>query len=286
MGAKTGWLPLLLALAASTAAAQQAPRGPNTSDMYCSGIVTSEAVPYDTYLISGEQSNYKVTFTQGDLVYINKGSSKGAKVGDEFLAMRAVKDPLRHNKWFSWQPKLLRAMGRRYLDLGRLRVVTVLPKVSIAEVVFSCDYMQRGDIVLAFAERPAPPFREIAAFDRFAPASGQPTAMVVTTKDFGQTAGTNSIVYVNLGSAQGLKVGDYFRVFRYQGTRIESAYQTPGMAYKLYGFGSTPLRYKWDDLPREILGEGIVLRVSPNASTVLITVNLREIYTGDYAEIE
>ncbi len=123
-------------------------------------------------------------------------------------------------------------------------------------------------------------------FDRFAPVNGKPLAMVVTTKNFGQLAGTNTIVYVNLGGAQGVKVGDYFRIFRYQGTHNETIFQTYGMAYKLYGFGSAPQRYKWDNLPREILGEGIVLRISPNSSTVMITLSQRDIYVGDYVELE
>jgi len=285
MRVKIGCLGLLIVLAAGAAAAQQAPRVPNTSDIYCSGMVSTESVPYDTYLISGEQSNYKIIFSQGDLVYINKGSGQGAKVGDEFQVMRPVKDPV-SIKWFSQQPGLLRAMGTTYKDMGRMRVVSVQPNVSTAEVVFACDYMQRGDIVRPFAESPAPPFKESAQFDRFAPVSGKPLAMVVTTKNFGQQAGTNAVVYVNLGSGQGVKVGDYFRVFRYQGTHNETAFQVYGTAYKVYGFGSAPQRYNWDGLPREILGEGIVLRVSPNASTVMITLSLREIYVGDYVEIE
>ncbi len=285
MRAKIGYLGLVIVLAAGVAAAQQAPRTPNTTDIYCSGIVTNENVPYDTYLISGEQSNYKIVFSQGDLVYVNKGSDQSVKVGDEFLVSRPMKDPLLV-KWFSWQPGLLRAMGRTYADMGRLRVVNVQPKVSIAEVVFACDYMQRGDVVRPFAERPVPPFKDSAKFDRFAPVSGKSTAMVVTTKNFGQEAGTNSVVYINLGSGQGVKVGDYFRIFRYQGVNHETAFQVYGTAYKIYGFGSAPARYKWDDLPREILGEGIVVRVAPNASTVLITFSLREIYVGDYVELE
>jgi hypothetical protein len=35
-----------------------------------------------------------------------------------------------------------------------------------------------------------------------------------------------------------------------------------------------------------VLGEGIVLNVSQNASTVLITTTRREIYAGDYVELE
>jgi hypothetical protein len=39
-------------------------------------------------------------------------------------------------------------------------------------------------------------------------------------------------------------------------------------------------------LPREIVGEGIVLNVSQNSATVLITVTRNEIFAGDYAELE
>jgi hypothetical protein len=284
MRARTGLLILSLALAVGSAAAQQTPAVADMSSVYCSGIVTNQAVPSETYLISGEQSASQITFGQGDLVYINKGASQGVKVGDEFFVVRPVKETL-ETPWFNWQTQLMRAMGTAYADLGRLRVVHVGAKTSTALIVFSCDYMQRGDLVQPAAERPAPPIKSSANFDRFAPA-GKSTGMLVTTMGFGQTAGVNSIIYVNLGSSQGVKVGDYFRVFRYQGTRAETAPTSIGYAYKIYGFGSTPVAYKWDDLPREILGEGVVLRVAPNSSTVLITLSLREMYVGDYAEIQ
>ena len=98
--------------------------------------------------------------------------------------------------------------------------------------------------------------------------------------------GTGRIVYVNLGSAQGVRVGDYFRVFRYQGTHIETAYQVQDMAYKAFGYGSTPVAYEWNNLPRQVLGEGIVLRTGPNSSTVLLTTAREQIYVGDYVEVE
>ncbi len=93
-------------------------------------------------------------------------------------------------------------------------------------------------------------------------------------------------MYVNLGSAQGVQVGDYFRVFRYQGENAEAAYQVSNTAYKVYGFGSAPIAYQWDNLPRQVMGEGIVLRTGPNASTVLLTTSREEIFAGDYVELE
>ena len=57
-------------------------------------------------------------------------------------------------------------------------------------------------------------------------------AMVISGKQFAND-GTNDIIYVNLGNAQGVKVGDYFRIFRYQGTEHETAYLTPRFAFEL-----------------------------------------------------
>jgi hypothetical protein len=189
-------------------------------------------------------------------------------------------------EWFKWQTMLLRAMGRPYIDVGRLRVISVQPNASIAEITSSCALMQRGDIVQPFSARPAPPYKPTTTFDRFATPNDKAQAMVVTTSTFGQVAGSGSVVYVNLGSAQGVKVGDYFRIFRYAGEGNEMVYQTRGAAHRMDGFGATPVSYPVSDLPREVLGEGIVVRVAPNASTVLVARSQREIYAGNYVELE
>jgi hypothetical protein len=255
------------------------------STVYCSGFVTDQKVPDATRLISGEQSNVKIVFSRGDYVYINRGQEKGVRVGDRYSVVRPESDPLEVN-WFKWQAKLLKAMGTHYLDAGQLRVVEVQPKVSIAQVTLSCDYMERGDIVLPFQERPEPAFKEPGPFDHFAPVSGKPVAMVVQAREFTQSAGAGITVYVNLGTEKGVKVGDYFRVFRYEGTLAETAPQTKDYQDRMYGFGSSPGRYSWNDLPREVLGEGVVLNVSRNASTVLLTFSSSTIYAGDYVELE
>lgn len=266
---------------------------PDYSMMNCSGFVTDQKMPGEIQVISGEQSNYKITFTRGDYVFINRGQDKGVRVGDRFSVvrpdqnitnvpwMRSTDEP-----WFKWQESLMRKMGTHYMDAGQIRVVNVQPKVSVAQVSFSCDYMQRGDIVVPYQDRPAPPFKDDANFDHFAPVSGKPVGMVVSGKDASDVYGKNNAVYVNLGSNQGVKVGDYFRIFRYQGSRSETVPQTRDYQYTVYGFGSAPARYQWNDLPREILGEGIVFLVNHNSSTVMITFSSAQIYAGDYVEIE
>lgn len=286
-------LPLLMAASAcvaqdvqpANARLPEPPDHPWMSSVYCSGFYTTQKVSDDLRLVSGEQSEYKTTFQAGDIVFLSKGANQGVKPGDRFSVMRAEPDRLKV-PFFKWQEKLVNAMGTRYVDLGQLEVIKVQPNIAIAKVTMSCDLMQRADIVLPFTERPSGPFKQDGEFDKFAPPSGKPTAMVVQGKDIRQATGRWDTVFVNLGTSQGVKVGDYFRIFRYQGSRsstipIEKDYQD-----RLYGFGTNPKRYSWNDLPREVLGEGIVLNSSQNSATVLVTVSRTEIYSGDYVELE
>lgn len=291
MRARIAVLSFSALLGAAVSSAQNAPQaGPappqiDYSSVNCSGFVTDQRMPDETRLVSGEQSDIKITFSRGDYVHINRGQNKGVRVGDRFSVVRPDKDPA-DVPWFKWQLKLLKAMGLQYLDAGQVIVVNVQPKVAVAQITFSCGYMQRGDIVLPYQDRPAPPLKDPAVFDHFAPVSGKPVAMLVTGKDYGQVYGKLSAVYVNLGANQGVKVGDYFRIFRYQGSLAETVPQEKGFAYMTYGFGSAGARYEWNDLPREVLGEGIVINVSRNSSTMVITFNSIEAYAGDYVEIE
>jgi hypothetical protein len=258
---------------------------PDYAAVYCSSFVTDERVSDDTVLISGQESTSKVIFARGDYVYVNKGSAQGVHVGDRFSAMRAVKDPV-EVQWFKWQNKLMKAMGTVYKDSGQLVITNVEPNVSIAQISFSCDYMQRGDLLRPYQDRPSPPYKPAEKFDQFAPVSGKPVGMLVVGQEFSQMYGKNSIVYANLGNTQGVKVGDYMRFFRYQGSMTQTVPNTPGYQYKLFGFGSTPTRYEWNDLPREVVGEGVVIFTSRNAATIFVTYSRIEAYAGDYVEIE
>jgi hypothetical protein len=258
---------------------------PDYSAVYCSGFVTDEKVPAEVRLISGEDSADKIVFVSGDYVYINRGAAQGVRVGDRFSILRPDQDPT-EVPWFKWQGKLLKAMGTLYSDAGQVQITTVHPNVSIGMVKFSCDYVQRGDIALPMTERPTPPFKSAEKFDNFAPVSGKSVGMLVAGRDYTQSYGRNSTVYVNLGTNQGVKVGDYLRVFRYQGTTSATSVNFPDFQYSMYGFGSTPVKYKWNDLPRQVLGEGIVMNVTHNACAVFITYSRQDMYSGDYVEIE
>jgi hypothetical protein len=261
-------------------------RQPDYASVYCSGFLSDPKIPDDIRVISGEQSSYKIVYAGGDFIYLNRGADKGVKIGDRFTIVRPDTDIA--NEWFYGQPKLFKEMGVHYLDAGQVRVVDVQPKISIAQVVFSCSYLQRGDIARPFEDRPVPPYKDASKFEHFAPVSGKPVGTVVSSFDYHQLLGRGDSAYVNIGAAKGVKVGDYIRVFRYQETKkdVGESAGEPDYQYKVFGFGTAPAKYKGKDLPREVLGEGIVLNVTRNAATVLITYSMVDIYTGDYAELE
>jgi hypothetical protein len=283
---------IALGLCGFAVSAQDQPTPVFPNNVYCSGVVTTEAVPRDTYVITGEEANGKIVFNQNDYVYISKGSSQGAKVGDKFSVVRATEDIVKVD-WTKWQSGILRKMGTVWEDEGTVTLVNVRSDVSIAKIDGVCGYIQRNDVVLPFIQRPEPPLKPVVNFDRFAPSNGKPMAMVITGKQYQQQIGKNDIVYVNLGNSQGVKVGDYFRVFRYTGTQHETDFQTPRFAFDVdgdwgpvYGFGAAPKKWDWNNTPRETLGEGVVLRTGPNSATVLVTFSTREIFAGDYVELE
>jgi hypothetical protein len=259
---------------------------PDYTKVYCSGFVSDPKVPDDIRVISGEQSNYKLVFSRGDYVYMNRGQQQGVKLGDVYSIVRPEHDP--SNEWFYGQDKATKRMGILYRDLGQIRIVNVQPETSVAEVMFSCDFMQRGDVARPFVERPAPPFKDASKFDIFAPVSGKPVGTIVSAYDYHQAVGAGITAYVNIGASKGVKVGDYLRFFRYQTSKddVSAKAGEQDMQYKVFGFGSAPKKYAGKDLPREILGEGIVLNVTKDAATVLVTYGREEAYTGDLAEVE
>jgi len=273
-------------LCAAGAWAQDAPAprvyGATQADALCAGMMTKDAVPYDTYIISGEEADPQTIYSKGQYVYVNRGAADGVKVDDEYMVMRPEKDFL-HMQFYTDEHKLANALGTMWSDLGRVRVVVVHPKVSIARISYSCGYIQRGDYVRPAVAYPTPEFRSLKDFDRFAPPSGKGEGRVVRAKEYRAAEERGAIVYVNM---TGVKVGDYIRFFRPTGVRNDAIYQLGGMSDHVFGFGRTPTQWKPGDLPREVLGEGVVMRVTSNSASVLVYNSLREIFIGDWVELE
>ena len=155
-------------------------------------------------------------------------------------------------------------MGTVWEDEGQVKVVVVRPDVSIGRVQNSCEYVQRGEIILPFTERPVPPLKSEANFDKFAPPSGKTTAMVITGKKYQEQIGVNDIVLRQPGQPAGRKGGEtIFRIFslhRGPSTKRPTA-QTP-CAFRSMWTGTGDPSMDLEAFPRSTLGPTYLARIS------------------------
>ena len=75
------------------------------------------------------------------------------------------------------------ALGVYTQEIGRLRVTRVRDRVSVAEIVRSCDNVLVGDLLRPAQKRTAPLARTQGNLDRFVEPSGKQTGRIVLARD-------------------------------------------------------------------------------------------------------
>ncbi|MFQ5694754.1 MAG: OmpA family protein [Terriglobia bacterium] len=269
----------LLVLAATPAQAQYEPsQNPTPKDVYCSGFLARTELPNDLRIIMAGDAVGRMIYSHNDYVYLSRGQNGGVTAGERYLIVRRSTDP---------NPAAREYRGPVYEDIGRVEVKYVHPTTSTALVVHACDGIQPGDVLIPFQERPAPAYKPSGSFDRFAPPTGQAEGEILHGKDYAVTYGAGDAIYVDVGSGNGVKVGDYLTLYRAgRGTR-NKLYRHMGRGFPRSNRG-IPYAYKLakprSDLPREVLGEAFVLRVDQDAATAVVTTSLSEIHAGDFVE--
>jgi outer membrane protein OmpA-like peptidoglycan-associated protein len=264
-------------------------QAPTYSDVNCAGFLTDQAVPKDKYIAGGWATPHQTKYADRDYVYLTGG---GFQEGQRYSIVRHVKDP-NTTKSFTGQGALIGGSGQPYADLGRVLVTGVNGNTAIAQVEFSCDGMVPGDVAVPFAAREIPPFRPQTRFDRFAPPNGKLTGRIVMAKDFDTVLGTGNKLYLNVGSGQGVKVGDYFRVTRtyndvkrdYADSLSYKAYNTPDTRENTQKAPPAFSNTRVSEFPRRSLGELVILAVTPKSSTAMLTFALEDVLVGDGVEM-
>jgi hypothetical protein len=315
---KTGLL-LLLAVSATLAVAQQSStmaatpdasgiistsvnvpfvrfQTPTTADIYCAGFISQSRIPDANYVNGGLQTPTATKFETGELVYL---AGTGYQAGQLYSIVREVRD-VNEYEIYPGQRKVLAAVGHPYGEIGRVRVVDTRSHSAIAQVEFSCDPINPGDVAVPFVEKAPVAFHVPGHFDRFTPPNGKLTGRIVLGKDFDSVLGTGMKLYLNMGANQGVKVGDYFRVVR----SYEATLQNPvdSLSFKAQTSEDTQVRppafeanrftktkganIHVRDLPRRAVGEVVVLSVTPNSSSAMVVFALEDVYAGDTVEMD
>jgi outer membrane protein OmpA-like peptidoglycan-associated protein len=233
-----------------------------------------------------------VRYAAGDYVYVN-GVLPDAT---EYSVVRELRNPDRA-EFFAGQHRAVAAAGQPYSEVGRIKIVAKNNKSSVAYVESSCEELLPGDFVIPLQQREPVVPRHMIPFNRFPSSSSALRGRIVLGKDFTSYEGAGSKVYLNIGSDQGVKPGDYFRAVRAYGRHLADAADRVSYESTVYDdvqahpvmsdvspvhAGGT--RVHLADLPERALGELIILSVTPKSSTAMIAFSLEDVQVGDYVE--
>jgi hypothetical protein len=269
---------------------------PTQADVYCAGFISQHPLPDAHFVDGGLQTPETTKFVTGDIVYL-KGA--GYTAGARYEIIRALRD-INEYEIFAGQRKLLKAAGQPYAEIGRVRIVDTRSKSAIAQIEFSCDPINPGDTAIPYAEKQMVSFHPPTRFDRFLPASNKVSGRILMGRDFDTELGTGQKVYFNVGSNQGVKVGDYFRAVRTydvdlhdpvdslsfratysEDTQLKQPTFDPGLWEKSNG----PVIHV-RDLPRRAVGEIVVIGTTPTTSTGMIVFAMEDVHAGDAVEMD
>ena len=292
------------------AAAQASARTPvaHESESVCAGFIEQNPQAASGQLVGGFKERERRLFSQGDLVYIDAGAQSGVREGQEFAVVRPRG---RYSSKFSRKGTL----GVYTEEVGRVRVVRVRDRVSVAEVLKSCSDLLLGDLLRPYAPREVPPARAAGSLDLFAEPTGKQTGRIVLARDGHEMLSRDDVVFIDLGAEDNLKVGDYLTVFRPEshGTIIDYGAEIASNARRNYGsnefkgggfsnqsqrvkdvngskYGATvktpEIKHARPPVPRMVVGELVVLRVEGRTATAVITRVSKEVHTGDSVEVQ
>ncbi|HKA21216.1 MAG TPA: hypothetical protein VKN18_23255 [Blastocatellia bacterium] len=265
------------------------------SDLYCTGFIADAPPRVELQVVGAEKENWKSTFAQGDIVFLNRGRGAGVQPGAVYYILRPlgkVKHPFTHKK-----------LGYLVRELGMLRVVEVGDHTSSAEITVSCDMVEFGDLLKPYEEISGPNVGDARPLPRFGEGSGGTMGQIVMAPGYHENLSANRVVFIDLGSRQSIHQGDVFTIFREIG-REEGITKIPN--YKIVdkrsgGYQSdryrggknsiqstrVPVGEVLKDrpaLPRKVLGELVVLKVEKGVSVAMITRTNAEVQIGDMVE--
>jgi hypothetical protein len=279
------------------------------SESACGGFIEQTPQAAAGQIVGAEQEKERRNFGEGDFIFIDAGAQAGVRVGQEFTVVRP-RGQFRSKFSLKKGP-----LGVYTQEVGRLRVVRVRDRVSVAQVWTACGDLLVGDLLRPAQERPVPPARAEVALDRFAEPTGKQSGRLVLARDGREMVSLDDVVFIDLGAEDGVKVGDYLTVFRPEKHAVLVDYGREVAANARDGFESnmrrggrhsiqaqrlkdvdgsengetvtTPdIQRARPAVPRKVVGELVILRVEGRTATAVVTRVAQELHTGDAVEVQ
>jgi hypothetical protein len=263
-------------------------KAPSATQMYCSGFISRHAMPRTNYVLASKDAPNTDQFVGRDTIFLG---GNGLQEGQRYSIIRQVEDVNREDS-SPEQRRNLAKLGKLYQEIGWVTVHEIRQGTAIASFDFSCDASVPGDIIVPFREKPDLHFRAVEpAVDLFHPVSAGPTGHILGGRDFVGLLGNGSIVYTDFGANKGVQPGDYLFVRRGYAlkdlNKIDAASEGLPKGLDPDAVNQVQPSAKTDQkLPSRLLGEMMVLSVSNESSTALITRAFSEIQLGDAVQRE
>jgi hypothetical protein len=267
------------------------------TDIYCTGYITESTLWPESMVIGGERENIQASFSQGDVVFINKGREDGVRSGAVYYIIRPLgrfKHPYDKKK----------KLGTFVREVGMLRIIQVNEETSTAEVTVSCEMVEMGDLLKPYEEKLAPEPRAGQPLPLHGESSDGISGQIVMARNYQEYVSANDIVFIDLGERQGVKEGDYFTIYHKITSKRENIATFPNDKidnWRSHDYESDHWRggdfsnqsvakerqkilKDRPKIPRKVLGEMIVLKVEKGTAVALITRTVGEVNIGDRVE--
>ncbi len=179
----------------------------NAKDIYCSGFITDK-FKMPSLKIASSASRIKESLGEGDIVYLNGGKNLDVVSGGEYFIINEG-PPVYHSVSGKY-------MGKLYEKIGRIKVLCVQEKTSIAKITLSCDEVKYGMALLPFSPIPMPwNIRKSETLPLCEQQSDKVKGKIIWSEDRRESVGEHSIIYADFGANQKIMPGDKFWIYRY-----------------------------------------------------------------------
>jgi hypothetical protein len=208
------------------------------------GFVTSQHVPYLGTIVGSQDASGNLS--EGDFIYIRLEPGKQVKAGDHYTIARYSKD-IEHPVTKKRLGQALYFPGRVVILDGKGPVVPALIEKSFAAVI-------HGDMIMV-----PPPSNPSPISIRMRDGL---EGVIVAAAEEEVIISEREVVYIDRGVTDGVIVGDLFSIYSFP-------------------YYTEAAKESNNKLPMWRSGEGVVIYVTPETSTLLVTHSNQGIYAGD-----
>lgn len=221
------------------------------ADIACSPMIIKNPDNVKMKIIGAEEK-IAMGLSIFDIIYIDSGLNQGVNAGEQYTIIRKGELVYNHSNGDK--------LGFIYIQEGVAKVIAVQNDSSIAQIISGCDFVNIGDNLIPYKETPIPMVESIPELDKFAPPSGKAEGSIIYSKDDQIGLGEHSLVFIDLGTNQNIKPGDFFSIFEMQNAEGREI--------------------------RQVVGQLVVLRTEENSSLCRIIKSLKDISIGCRVELQ